>query len=215
MGAHQNCDSFCYRLSEEEEMSSSHHEKLEAETTDRVMFGFWVYLMTDLLMFSVLFATYAVLHGNTVGGETGRELFSLPLALSETLILLTSSFTCGIAMIMARSGKKAQTLVWLGVTFALGLAFLSLELFEFAEFIHEGHTMQTDAFLSSFFVLVGTHGLHITSGLIWMAITMIFTVKRGLNPQMLRKLSMLSLFWHFLDIVWIFIFTIVYLGAFV
>lgn len=193
----------------------SHHVDHEAEATERVMFGFWVYLMTDLLMFAVLFAVYAVLHGNTVGGETGRELFSLPLALSETLILLTSSFTVGIAMIAARQRKKAHTLIWFGITFLLGLAFLSIELYEFAEFIHEGHTMQTNAFLSSFFVLVGTHGLHITSGLLWMGITLIYVMKRGLTTSMVRKLSMLSLFWHFLDIVWIFIFTVVYMGAFV
>ena len=193
----------------------SSHADHEAEATDRVMFGFWVYLMTDLLMFAILFAVYAVLHGNTLGGETDRELFSLPLALQETLLLLTSSFTCGIAMIAARQRKKAQTLLWFGITFALGLAFLSLELYEFAEFIHEGHTMQTNAFLSSFFVLVGTHGLHITSGLLWMGITLIYVMKRGLNDHLVRKLAMLSLFWHFLDIVWIFIFTTVYLRAFV
>ncbi len=193
----------------------SRHIDHEAEATDRVMFGFWVYLMTDLLMFAILFAVYAVLHGNTLGGETGRDLFSLPLALQETLLLLTSSFTCGIAMIAARQRKKAQTLLWFGITFALGLAFLGLELYEFAEFIHEGHTMQTNAFLSSFFVLVGTHGLHITSGLLWMGVTLIYVMKRGLNDHLVRKLAMLSLFWHFLDIVWIFIFTTVYLRAFV
>lgn len=190
----------------------NHHE---AEANDRAMFGFWIYLMTDLLMFAVLFAVYAVLHGRTLGGESGRELFSLPLALTETLILLTSSFTCGIAMIMARQGNKSRTLLWFGITFALGLAFLGLELKEFAEFIHEGHTLRSNAFLSSFFVLVGTHGLHITSGLLWMGTTLVFVMKRGLNSQLVRKLSMLSLFWHFLDIVWIFIFTVVYLKAFV
>lgn len=193
----------------------SHHVDHEAEANDRVMFGFWVYLMTDLLMFAILFAVYAVLHGRTLGGETGRELFSLPLALTETLILLTSSFTCGIAMIAARQRKQFQTLLWFGVTFALGLAFLSLEVKEFAEFIHEGHTMQVNAFLSSFFVLVGTHGLHITSGLLWMGVTLIYVMKRGLNSHLVRKLALLSLFWHFLDIVWIFIFTVVYLRAFV
>lgn len=193
----------------------SHREDHEAEVNDRSMFGFWVYLMTDLLMFAVLFAVYAVLHDKTFGGESGRELFSLPLALTETLILLTSSFTCGIAMIAARQRNKTQTLMWFAVTFALGLAFLSLELKEFATFIREGHTMQSNAFLSAFFVLVGTHGLHITSGLLWMATTFVFVVRRGLNPQLVRKLAMLSLFWHFLDIVWIFIFTIVYLRAFV
>ena len=195
-----------------EEHTASHHEEA---ATDRAMFGFWVYLMTDLLMFAILFAVYAVLHNNTMGGESGRDLFSLPLALSETMLLLTSSFTVGIAMIAARMGRKNLALLWFGITFALGLAFLSLEIKEFAEFIHEGHTLRSNAFLSSFFVLVGTHGLHITSGLLWMAITIIFILKRGLNSHMIRKLTYLSLFWHFLDIVWIFIFTIVYLGAFV
>jgi cytochrome o ubiquinol oxidase subunit 3 len=190
----------------------SHHE---IEANDRAMFGFWVYLMTDLLMFTILFAVYTVLHNNTQGGETGHELFSLPLALTETVLLLTSSFTVGIAMIAARMGKKNLALLWFGITFALGLAFLLLELKEFAEFIHEGHTLKSNAFLSSFFVLVGTHGLHITSGLLWMAITLVFIIKRGLNKHMIRKLTYLSLFWHFLDIVWIFIFTVVYLGAFV
>jgi cytochrome o ubiquinol oxidase subunit III len=190
-------------------------EQHEAQANDRVMFGFWIYLMTDLLLFSVLFAAFAVLHGNTAGGPSGRELFSPPMALAETLILLTSSFTCGLGMIAARRGIKSQVLAWFGITFVLGLAFLSIELFEFTESIHEGHTMSTSAFLSSFFTLVGTHGLHITSGLLWMATTLVFVIKRGLNSHLVRKLSLLSLFWHFLDIVWIFIFTVVYLMAFV
>jgi cytochrome o ubiquinol oxidase subunit 3 len=190
-------------------------EKIERETDDRLLFGFWVYLMTDLLMFSILFACYMVLHDNTGGGPTGRELFSLPDAMAETLILLTSSFTAGIGMFAARSGFKRQTLFWFGITFLLGLSFLGLELREFAEFIHAGHTPSGSGFLSSFFVLVGTHGLHITSGLLWMGATLFFTAKRGLTKPMVRKLSYLSLFWHFLDIVWIFIFSIVYLGAFI
>jgi cytochrome o ubiquinol oxidase subunit 3 len=185
----------------------------EAQANDRVMFGFWVYLMTDLLMFAVLFAVYAVLHGNTQGGPSGHDLFSGPLALTETLILLTSSFTCGLGMIAARRGDKNQVLVWFAATFLLGLNFLGLELYEFTQFIHEGHTLATNAFLSSFFVLLGTHGLHITFGLLWMIITLVFVMKRGLNPHMVRKLNLLSLFWHFLDIVWIFIFTVVYLMA--
>lgn len=191
------------------------HEKLEAETNDRLLFGFWIYLMTDLLMFSILFACYLVLHNNTAGGETGRQLFSMPVALTETLILLTSSFTAGIGMLQARLGNKKQTLIWFGLTFLLGLSFLFFELREFHEFISEGYTMRSNAFLSAFFVLVGTHGLHITSGLLWMGTTLIYTAKRGLNKGIVRKLSMLSLFWHFLDIVWIFIFTLVYLGAFI
>lgn len=193
----------------------THHEKLEAEATDRAMFGFWVYLMTDLLMFAILFAVYAVLHNNTAGGETGRELFSLPLVLTETLLLLTSSFTVGIAMLMARSGNKAKTLLWFWITFILGFAFLCIELYEFRELIHEGLTLTSNAFMSSFFVLVGTHGLHITSGLLWMAVLLGYTMKRGLTKSNVRKMAMLSLFWHFLDVVWIFIFTVVYMGAFV
>jgi cytochrome o ubiquinol oxidase subunit 3 len=194
-----------------DEQAPTHHQ---AEADDRALFGFWIYLMTDLLMFSVLFAVYAVLHGNTDGGKTGKDLFSLNLALTETLILLTSSFTCGIGMIAARAGRKNQVLTWFGMTFILGLIFLGLELNEFSNLIREGHTIQSNAFLSSFFTLVGTHGLHITSGLLWMAVTLIYIAKRGLNLNMVRKLAMLSLFWHFLDIVWIFIFTIVYLRAF-
>jgi len=191
------------------------HTDHEAAANDRVMFGFWVYLMTDLLMFAVLFAVYAVLHGNTAGGPSGSALFSQPQALAETLLLLTSSFTCGIGMIAARKGNKSQVLAWFGLTFLLGLAFLGLEIKEFAEFIHEGHTLSSSAFLSSFFTLVGTHGIHITSGLLWMGITLGFIIKRGLNQPLVRKLALLSLFWHFLDIVWIFIFSIVYLMAFV
>ena len=197
------------------ESIATNEMKHEAEANDRVMFGFWVYLMTDLLMFAVLFAVYAVLHVNTEGGPGGGELFGLPLALAETLILLTSSFTCGIGMIAARKGDKNQVLAWFGVTFLLGVAFLSLELSEFAELIGEGHTLSSNAFLSSFFVLVGTHGVHIISGLFWMLVTLLFVLVRGLNRHLVRKLALLSLFWHFLDIVWIFIFTIVYLMAYV
>lgn len=193
-----------------------HEEEVaEAAATDRTMFGFWVYLMTDLLMFAVLFAVYAVLSGNTVGGPTGDELFSLSLALGGTLILLTSSFTCGIGMIAARRGDKNQVLVWFGITFLLGLAFLGLELKEFTALIHEGQTPRVNAFLSSFFVLVGVHGLHIISGLLWLGITLVYVIKRGLTAHLVRKLALLSLFWHFLDIVWIFIFTLVYMRAFV
>ena len=192
----------------------SHALAHEKEVYDRTMFGFWIYLMTDLLMFAILFAVYAVLRNNTIGGEPGNQLFELPLALTETLILLTSSFTCGIAMIAVRKRNQNQALTWFMLTFVLGLVFLIIEVAEFAKFISENQTPQTNAFLSSFFALVGTHGLHITSGLIWMAVTMVYVLKRGLNSRLVRKLAMLSLFWHFLDIVWIFIFTVVYLGAF-
>jgi cytochrome o ubiquinol oxidase subunit 3 len=197
-------------------METNHElEDHEAAADDRVGFGFWVYLMTDLLMFTVLFACFAVLRNNTFGSPAGRELFSLPAALTETIILLTSSFTAGLGMLAARRGSKSQVLTWFGITFLLGLAFLVLELKEFAQFVHEGNTWHSNAALSSFFTLVGTHGLHITSGLLWMGTTLVFIWKRGLDSHLVRKLALLSLFWHFLDIVWIFIFTVVYLMAFV
>ena len=197
------------------EPERSIEERAEEASDDRVGFGFWVYLMTDLLMFGVLFATFSVLRGNTAGGPAGNELFKMPGVLAETLILLTSSFTAGLGMLAARRGLKNQVLAWFGITFLLGVAFLALELTEFAEFIREGHTAQSSAAMSSFFTLVGTHGAHITSGLLWMGTTLVFIWKRGLDSHLVRKLSLLSLFWHFLDIVWIFIFTVVYLMAFI
>ena len=190
-------------------------ERSEEASDDRAGFGFWVYLMTDLLMFAVLFATFSVLRNNTAGGPTDGELFKLPGVLAETLILLTSSFTAGLGMLAARRGHKNQVLTWFGITFLLGIAFLTLELTEFSEFIREGHTATKSASLSSFFTLVGTHGAHITAGLLWMGTTLVFIWKRGLDSRLVRKLSLLSLFWHFLDIVWIFIFTVVYLMSFV
>lgn len=192
--------------------SPMHTEMIhEAEADDRTMFGFWVYLMTDLLMFSVLFAVFAVLRKSTNGGPGAADLLDPDLALVETLLLLASSFTVGIGMIAARRRKMGLTMQWFGLTFLLGITFLGLELYEFYGLIQEGHTMQSSAFLSSFFVLLGTHGLHIVSGLLWMAIILAFVAKRGLTHGNVRKLALLSLFWHFLDIVWIFIFTVVYL----
>jgi cytochrome o ubiquinol oxidase subunit 3 len=178
---------------------------------EKTNFGFWVYLMTDLLMFATLFATYAVLQGNTFGGPAARDIFNLPFALIETLILLTSSFTSGLGVLAARQKNKTQVFVWFGITFLLGITFLSMEFSEFGRLIADGNSFQRSAFLSSFFTLVGTHGLHIASGLLWMVILFGYIIKRGLTDNMVRKLTLLSLFWHFLDIVWIFIFTIVYL----
>ena len=183
------------------------------ETNDKAILGFWVYLMTDLIMFAVLFAAFAVLRGSTYGGPSGATLFGLPGVLADTMILLTSSFTCGMAIIAAQKNAKNQTLIWLGVTFVLGLTFLGLELNEFLRLVAEGNSWQRSAFLSSFFTLVGTHGLHIAVGLLWIVISMLMVARRGLTPAMTSKLVLLSLFWHFLDVVWIFIFTVVYLMA--
>jgi cytochrome o ubiquinol oxidase subunit III len=175
------------------------------------LFGFWVYLMTDCILFATLFATFAVLHNNTYGGPAAKDLFSLPFALTETLILLTSSFTAGLAILSARAGNKNRTIELFGLTFLLGLAFLTLEIGEFGKLYFEGNGWTRSGFLSAFFTLVGTHGLHITAGLIWMGAQTVQVARKGLNPVNIRRLSCLSLFWHFLDIIWIFIFTIVYL----
>lgn len=183
----------------------------EHQADDKIVFGFWLYLMTDLIIFAVLFATYAVLHSNTFGGPSARDLFNLPIALAESLILLTSSFTCGLGLLAARHIDRNRTLFWFFCTFLLGLVFLGLELSEFSRFVSEGNSWQRSAFLSSFFTLVGTHGLHITVGLFWMGIMMLYVLRRGITKSGLRKLTLLSLFWHFLDVVWIFIFTMVYL----
>jgi cytochrome o ubiquinol oxidase subunit 3 len=181
------------------------------EAESKTIFGFWVYIMTDCVLFAGLFATYAVLHNNTFGGPPGSQLFSLQNVLVETLALLTSSFTCGLAILSAQRKHKNKVLFWFGVTFLLGLTFLGLELNEFHHLVVTGNSWRRSGFLSAFFTLVGTHGLHITVGLTWMA-TMIAKVWRaGLTRANVRKLTLLSLFWHFLDIIWIFIFTIVYL----
>ncbi|MBX4192024.1 cytochrome o ubiquinol oxidase subunit III [Candidatus Parcubacteria bacterium] len=170
-------------------------------------FGFWVYLMSDCVLFAALFATYAVLQTQTFGGPGASELFDLNFVLTETLILLTSSFTVGLATIFSLEHKKRATLVALATTFILGLSFVGMEVFEFTHLIAEGSGPSANAFLSSFFVLVGTHGAHVTAGLIWMFVVMLHVMRGSVG----NKLYTLSLFWHFLDIVWIFIFTFVYL----
>ncbi len=183
----------------------------EVARADRHMFGFWVYLMTDLVIFGVLFAVYFVLKANTFGGPSSNDLFSLPTALASTLVLLTSSFTCGLALISAQRGKVNQTIAWLAATFVLGATFLTLELSEFSRFVGMGASWQKSAFLSAFFTLVSTHGLHISIGLLWIVVAIAQLKLRGLTPAVMSKLNRFTIFWHFLDIVWIFIFTTVYL----
>jgi cytochrome o ubiquinol oxidase subunit 3 len=181
------------------------------QTQDNVTFGFWVYLMSDCVLFAGLFATYAVLQGATAGGATIYDITSLPFVLGETLLLLASSFTMGLAMLAAGANKKTLALLALAATLLLGLGFLGMEVYEFRHLILEGHGPNTSAFLSSFFALVGTHGLHVFLGSVWMLTLMGHVALNGLTPGSTRKLICLSLFWHFLDIIWIFIFTFVYL----
>ncbi len=183
----------------------------EQEMAATRVFGFWVYLMSDLLLFSAIFATFAVLGRSYAGGPTGKELFHLPYVLGETLILLTSSATCGLAMLAVRDGKKNLVLLGLALTFLLGVSFISMEIKEFHSMILAGSGPDRSAFLSAFFTLVGTHGAHVAFGLLWMAVAMVQVGVKGLTASVQSRLLRLSMFWHFLDIVWVGVFTFVYL----
>lgn len=185
------------------------HEQLNADRT--TVLGFWVYLMTDLVLFASLFATFMVLRNNTFGGVSGKEIFDLSFALKETMILLTGSFLSGIALVLAAQDKLAQALRWLAAAGFFGAWFIFLEVSEFAALIAAGHGPDASAFLSAYFALVGTHGVHVTIGLVWLAALFVALQRRGLTRHTLRKMALLTIFWHFLDVVWIFIFTIVYL----
>jgi cytochrome o ubiquinol oxidase subunit III len=183
---------------------------MELEVSDTKVFGFWVYLMTDLIIFAVLFACFIVLHRNTFAGPTAKDLFHLPSVLAETLILLTSSFTCSLAMFAVHRRQKNWAIIWFIITFLLGVSFLYIEITEFIDFVERGASWQRSAFLSSFFTLVGTHGLHIFIGLLWMVVMMFRIVLRPLVEHSISRIFRMALFWHFLDFVWIFIFTVVY-----
>ncbi len=173
--------------------------------------GFWIYLMSDCLIFAVLFATYGVLGASLAGGPGPRDLFDLGIVALNTTILLLSSITYGFAMLAMLRSDQSLTLKWLAVTGALGAAFIAVELYEFHHMIGEGAGPQRSGFLSAFFALVGTHGLHVTFGIVWLITLMVQVTRRGLIPANTRRLTCLSLFWHFLDLVWIGVFTFVYL----
>jgi cytochrome o ubiquinol oxidase subunit 3 len=173
--------------------------------------GFWLYLMSDCLIFAALFATYAVVGRNYAAGPSGADLFDLKLVAINTGFLLFSSITYGFAMLEMEKQKVKATLVWLGVTGLFGLAFLAVELYEFHHLIAEGAGPQRSAFLSAFFALVGTHGLHVTFGIIWLVTLMFQVAKHGLIAANKRRLMCLSMFWHFLDVIWIGVFSFVYL----
>jgi cytochrome o ubiquinol oxidase subunit 3 len=196
-----NLDATTFYLADE-------HDHAEGGST---MLGFWIYLMSDCLIFASLFATYGVLSGSTAGGPTPKDLFDLPLVAVNTTMLLLSSITYGFAMLAMQKGRVAPTQIWLAITGLFGMAFVGIELTEFGHMIQIGAGPQRSAFLSAFFTLVGTHGLHVTSGLVWLATLMTQVMRHGLIPANRRRLMCLSLFWHFLDVIWIGVFTFVYL----
>ncbi len=189
----------------------AHSGHAHHDTSGTTLFGFWLYLMTDCVLFASVFATYAVVFMNTAGGPSGHDIFELDYVLIETFALLFSSITYGFAMISAHQQKQTATLLWLVVTFALGAVFIGMEVNEFHHLIEEGFGPQRSAFLSGFFTLVGMHGMHVTAGLIWMAVLMLEVLKKGLSQRTVTRIGCLSLFWHFLDVVWICVFTVVYL----
>jgi cytochrome o ubiquinol oxidase subunit 3 len=175
------------------------------------LLGFWIYLMSDCLIFAMLFAAWGVYGSSYAGGPQPKDLFDLKLVAVNTGLLLFSSLTYGMAMISGDEGRRGRLLGWLAATGLFGAGFLGVELYEFSHLLHEGAGPQRSAFLSSFFTLVGTHGLHVTFGMIWLAVLMVQVRLRGLEPANMRRLQCLSLFWHFLDVIWIGVFTFVYL----
>jgi len=183
----------------------------EVDVYEEKALGFWLYLMSDAIIFALLFATYVVMVPNTAGGPTGKTLFSLNRAFAETMLLLCSSLTFGLASLSVRSGRRYLALAWLAVTVLLGAGFLALEISEFTGMYAQGAGPQRSGFLSAFFTLVGTHGMHVTMGLIWIPILSLQALVKGLTAPVTSRLFRLGLFWHFLDIVWIGIFSIVYL----
>jgi cytochrome o ubiquinol oxidase subunit 3 len=185
--------------------SGTHHPQ------NGTLLGFWLYLMSDCLLFASLFAVYGVLGRNYAAGPSGADLFDLPLVALNTSMLLLSSITYGFAMIEMQRKRMRAVLGWLAVTGLFGVAFLGLELYEFSHLIHEGAGPQRSAFLSAFFALVGTHGLHVLFGIIWLVTLMVQVGRHGLTVENRRRLMCLSMFWHFLDVVWIAVFTFVYL----
>jgi cytochrome o ubiquinol oxidase subunit III len=191
--------------------AGSHREGGSAPKIVVTGYGFWIYLLSDIIMFSAFFAAYAVLSGETAGGPSGADLFELWRVAVQTVLLLTSSFTCGLASLATERREMGRTQVWLLVTGLLGAAFILLELQEFAQMIADGAGPGRSAFLSAFYALVGLHGLHVSVGLLWLGTMMAQLWFKGFRPDILRRLLCFNLFWHALDIVWIAVFTIVYL----
>ena len=183
----------------------------DAERYEEKDFGFWLYLMSDAVIFACLFATYLVMVGNTAGGPGPKDVFDLDRAAAETALLLLSSTTFGVAAVALSAGDRGKVLLWLAVTFLLGAGFIFLEIGEFAGMIAQGAGPDRSGFLSAFFTLVGTHGFHVSVGLVWILVMMGQVFFKGLTAPVASRLMRLGLFWHFLDIIWVVIFSVVYL----
>lgn len=189
--------------------------EFQTEQSRMNILGFWIFLGAEIILFATLFATYSVLNHRFAGGPTPHDLFEMKGVMIETIMLLTSSFTCGIAIYEMHCQNKKGLIGWMIITLLLGAGFVGMEITEFANYVHEGATLQTSAFLSSFFILLGTHGLHVSMGIGWATLILIQIARRGLTTVTARKAFIIGLYWHFLDVVWIFIFTFVYLKGLV
>ncbi|MBA2878825.1 cytochrome c oxidase subunit III [Anoxybacillus ayderensis] len=185
-------------------------EKATLEGKNKFL-GFWFFLGGETVLFASLFATFLALRDSVAGGPSAKELFQMPIVFLATMLLLTSSLTSVYAMHHMRNFDFKKMQLWLGITVLLGAGFLALEIYEFTEYVHEGFKFSTSAFSSSFYTLVGTHGGHVAFGLLWILTLMIRNAKRGLNLYNAPKFYVASLYWHFIDVVWVFIFTVVYL----
>ncbi|MNJ36176.1 cytochrome aa3 quinol oxidase subunit III [Paenibacillus bouchesdurhonensis] len=194
-------------------MKIDHSVPLEYSTEENKnrILGFWVFLGAEIVMFSTLFAVYFTLWNRTGDGPTAKEIFEIGPVLIETFLLLTSSFTIGLAINSMRQGLMKATMGFFAVTLLLGLGFLGVEIYEFVTYVSEGATLQTNAFMSSLFTLLGLHGAHVTLGLVWGGGLMLQMKREGFTPDTANKSFIFSLYWHFLDVVWIFIFSFVYL----
>ncbi|HEY2810591.1 MAG TPA: cytochrome o ubiquinol oxidase subunit III [Rhabdochlamydiaceae bacterium] len=191
-----------------------HYPDAHHDVYSKTIFGFWLYLLTDFVLFGSFFATYAVLHKGTFGGPSAHELFDLPYVMIETLIFLTCSFTSGIAGVYAHRKDKGRTIAFFAITFLLGLVFLSMEVSAFSHLISAGNDWQRSAFLSAFFTLVGTLAFHVVFALAWTIVLLIPVMREGVNSVSIRRLTCLRMFWQFLNVMWVFVFTIIYcMGA--
>lgn len=188
---------------------SGHDDHHDPESMKQ--FGFWLFMITDVILFATLFATFIVLRGNVASGPVGADLIEINGIIVSTFILLTSSFTSGLALLSMNRGNKQGLILWLAVSALLGLSFIYMEVSEFIHLVGEGATIGTSAYWSAFYTLVGTHGLHVSLGIVWITAVIIQLARRGITPVTKRKVNIISLYWHFLDVIWIFVFSIVYL----